>query len=155
MQLIEPGDGMAYSGHRLNGPGLPLAAGSGAADARRMILVHVRIRSAEPLPESNELIGILGAHVTPGERVDHFSVHPEGPRSLTVGCFVVAGLLLVAENVALAVLQRALRAEPALRGATITSCSGALVAAYFERLRDSAGRGGRSMRLPDQDIADC
>jgi hypothetical protein len=87
--------------------------------------------------------------------VEHFSIHPDGVSALTVGCFVVAESLLAAEAVALAVTQRAVQSDPALRGALITSASGAMVGAYFESLRDSAGRDGRSMRLPDEDIADC
>ncbi|MEV5974561.1 hypothetical protein [Streptomyces sp. NPDC051921] len=120
-----------------------------------MILVHVRIRSPEALPERDVLVRILSGQVTPGERVEHFSIHPAGPGSVTVGCFVPAESLLIAESVALAVVQRAVRASPVLKGAWITSSSGAIVGEYFERLRDSAGHDGRSMRLPDQDIADC
>ncbi|MET7700465.1 hypothetical protein [Streptomyces sp. NPDC005485] len=100
-----------------------------------MYLVHVRVA----LPRARVSPAGLGArvrgHAVAGERVDHVSLHTAADGSgVTVGVFVTASAMIAAERVALAVVERTLSCEPNLTGATVTSCSAALVDAYFDDL---------------------
>lgn len=123
-----------------------------------MQLIHVRFQTPSDFRVPGDLSALFRAQAGPGERVDHVSVHPGEDCSLTVGMYVVAGSIVVAERVALTVAQRALSRLPALRGSRITDCAAALVAPYFQALLDAPeavcdapGGDGRSMHLPDQD----
>ncbi|MFC8273659.1 hypothetical protein ACFUJR_14255 [Streptomyces sp. NPDC057271] len=115
-----------------------------------MRLVHVRIR----LPDTPDDLGSLKAaflsHATPEDKVGHISIHPGEGGELTVGFFVSAAALSMAETVAYTVALRTLSGEPVLRHAYVTSYSAALVPAMLDRMLQEQGDGGRNRRRPDE-----
>ncbi|WP_152990665.1 hypothetical protein [Sphaerimonospora mesophila] len=116
-----------------------------------MHLVHVRLRTPDGFQPPDDLNVQLLTHAIEGEQVEHISIHRSDAPSLTIGLFVAADSLIAAEAVALAVVRRAVLREPVLSSSRITSCSGAIVGAYFDGLLGSRDGDGRSMPLPYQD----
>lgn len=116
-----------------------------------MHLIHVRLHTPRDFRVPDDLAAQFIAQATSAEGVEHVSVHPGGGQALTVGVYVTAESLLVAEQAALAVSRRSVARVPALRRSRITSCSAAIVGAYFDRLLQCPGGDGRTMRLPDED----
>ncbi|MEW2163791.1 hypothetical protein AB0912_12440 [Streptomyces sp. NPDC007084] len=119
-----------------------------------MHLIHVRLHTPRDFRLPEDLAAQFIAQATPAEGVEHVSVHPGTAHGLTVGLYVVAESLLIAEEVALAVSRRTVEHVPGLGRSRITSCSAALVGAYFDRLLEGPGGDGRSMRLPDEDTSE-
>lgn len=116
-----------------------------------MYLVHVRVLvPPEPL-DTEDVRDSFRSHASPDEGIEHVSVHGGGDGVLTVGFFVQADCLLAAEVMALTVAERTVVREPVLLRASVAGGSGALVAEFYDRMLDVAGRDGRTMRGPDQD----
>ncbi|WP_153812606.1 hypothetical protein [Streptomyces sp. SUK 48] len=118
-----------------------------------MYLIHVRLHTPRDFQVPEDLAAQFIAEATPAESVEHVSVHP-GDEALTLGLYVVAESLLIAEQVALVVARRTVARLPTLSGSRITSCSAAIIAAYFDRTLERPGGDGRTMRLPNEDTAE-
>ncbi|MER6678852.1 hypothetical protein [Streptomyces sp. NPDC000983] len=119
-----------------------------------MHLIHVRLHTPRDFRVPDDLAAQFIAQATSAEGVEHVSVHPGVDQGLTVGLYVVAESLVRAEQAALAVSRRTVARVPALQRSSITSCSAAIVGAYFDSLLGRAGGDGRTMRLPDEDTAE-
>ncbi|MGW0917022.1 hypothetical protein ACWD1Z_35735 [Streptomyces sp. NPDC002784] len=119
-----------------------------------MHLIHVRLHTPCGFQVPEDLAAQFIAQATSAEGVEHVSVHPGAGQVLTVGLYVVAESLLMAEQAALAVSRRTVARVPALRRSRITGCSAAIVGVYFDGLLERSSGDGRTMRLPDEDTAE-
>ncbi|MEU3788188.1 hypothetical protein [Streptomyces fructofermentans] len=116
-----------------------------------MYLVHALLRNAElPLPPGLDRLVTSCADGTEG--LDHVSVHPDGPLGPVIGLFVTAPSLLIAEDTARRIVERALKRHPALGETSVVSCEMPLATPFLEWLLAGPEPGGQLMPPPDHDI---
>ncbi|ARP70705.1 hypothetical protein LK07_13970 [Streptomyces pluripotens] len=92
-----------------------------------MHLIHVRLRSPFGGPERSRLAALISSYAEEADGLEHVSVHRRVLGEVTLGLFLLAGSLAIAEESAARLVARALSSHAELHGHTILSVGAALV----------------------------
>ncbi|MET7441920.1 hypothetical protein ACFYQQ_17405 [Streptomyces sp. NPDC005496] len=85
-----------------------------------MYLVHAQLELSDAAQLPPGIRASVRRAIDPADRVEHVAVHPRPPRGLILGLYLLAGALEEAEERAVLVCERLLRAMPELAGARLT-----------------------------------
>ncbi|MGW0600208.1 hypothetical protein ACWD11_24120 [Streptomyces sp. NPDC002776] len=85
-----------------------------------MYLVHAHLDLPDGVELPQNVRELVRRAIVPGDRVEHVAVHACPPRGLTLGVYLLAGVLEEAEARAVQVCDRLLREMPELAGARLT-----------------------------------
>ncbi|KOU57039.1 hypothetical protein ADK57_40180 [Streptomyces sp. MMG1533] len=94
-----------------------------------LVHAHLELPSGEQLPP--DIRAVVRSAITAGDRVEHVAVHPRSSSGLTLGFYVLAGVLEEAEERAVRVCARLLRDVPQLTTARLTGAGAPLMPLAF------------------------
>ncbi|MFF5255252.1 hypothetical protein ACFY4K_24845 [Streptomyces leeuwenhoekii] len=83
-----------------------------------LVHAHLALPSGEQVPP--DIRDVVRSAITAGDRVEHVAVHPRPAPGLTLGFYLLAGVLEEAEERAVRVCARLLREVPQLATARLT-----------------------------------
>jgi len=92
-----------------------------------MYLVHVRLRAPRGSRLPSGAADIFASYARTGDFLEHIAVHPDAPAGPTLGYFVTASSLAVAEDTAARLSRRAVAEHPGLSGFVVVTSEVALI----------------------------
>lgn len=95
-----------------------------------LVHTHLELPSGEELPEN--IRALVRSAIVTRDRVEHVAVHPVSPSQLTLGFYLLAGVLEEAEERSVRVCRRLLRDVPQLATAQLTGAGVPLIPLTFE-----------------------
>ena len=96
-----------------------------------LVHTHLALPPGEELPQN--IRALVRSAIVPRDRVEHVAVHPRFPSELTLGFYLLAGVLEEAEERAVRVCHRLLCDVPQLASARLTGAGVPLMPLAFER----------------------
>ncbi|MFF5185284.1 hypothetical protein ACFY30_16105 [Streptomyces sp. NPDC000345] len=94
-----------------------------------LVHAHLELPSGERLPP--DIRAVVRSSIIPGDRVEHVAVHPRSASALTLGFYLLAGVLEEAEERAVRVCDRLRRDVPQLATARLTGAGAPLLPLAF------------------------
>jgi hypothetical protein len=94
-----------------------------------LVHAHLELPVGRRLPPDIE--AVVRSAIAPEDRVEHVAVHPRSPSALTLGIYLLAGMLEEAEERAVRVCDRLLRDVPQLDTARLTGAGVPLLPLAF------------------------
>ncbi|WP_405915967.1 hypothetical protein [Streptomyces sp. NBC_00728] len=95
-----------------------------------LVHTHLELSSGEELPQN--IRALVRSAIVTRDRVEHVAVHPAPPSELTLGFYLLAGVLEEAEARSVRVCRRLLRDVPQLATARLTGAGVPLMPSAFE-----------------------
>lgn len=113
-----------------------------------MYLVHALLRPSD-VPPPADLADFVLRCADRNEHLDHAVLHSDASPGPVLGLFVTAPSLPAAEDLARAVVERALRRHPALDETALVRCEVPFATPFYEWLAALPDADGRLMPPPD------
>jgi hypothetical protein len=92
-----------------------------------MYLVHVRLHAPRGSTLPSGAADIFASYARTGDALEHIAVHPDAPAGPTLGYFMAASSLAVAEDTAARVSRQAVAEHPGLSGFVVVASGVALI----------------------------